>query len=266
MAKISKIEAQKRRERYNIYLDGHYAFPVAESVLIKFRLMKGLELDKAQVAAITTADAQAQAYSRMLDYLAHSLRTESDIVKKLRDLETPEQFIAPILQKLRDQHLVDDHEYAASYVRTAMITSLKGPGVIRQHLRAKKIGENDIESALAQFTPERQQENAAKLAQKLFKRYRSQPRMRQEQKVRQGLMTKGYASALFDQVKASVEPTADPEEQDELLAQQAEKLWQRYRRYEGRARVQHFKQGMFRRGFDLDRVQAWLDDHEEELS
>ncbi|MCH3923219.1 recombination regulator RecX [Limosilactobacillus sp.] len=265
MAKISKIEAQKRRGRYNIYLDGHYAFPVAESVLVKFRLMKGLELDKEQVAAITTADAQARAYSRMLDYLAHSLRTESDIVKKLRDLETPEQFIAPILQKLRDQHLVDDHEYAASYVRTAMITSLKGPGAIRQHLRAKKIGENDIESALAQFTPERQRENAAKLAQKLFKRYRSQPRMRQEQKVRQGLLTKGYASALFDQVKEAVEPTEDPEEEDALLAQQAEKLWRRYRRYEGRARVQHFKQGMFRRGFDLDRVQAWLDEHEEEL-
>lgn len=266
MGKITKIEAQKRRGRYNVYLDGKYAFPVAESVLIKFRLMKGLELDKDQVAAITTADQQARAYSRMLDYLAHQLRTESDIVKKLHDLETPEQFIEPILQKLRDQHLVDDHEYAASYVRTAMITSLKGPGVIRQHLRLKKIGENDIADALAQFTHDQQRANASKLAEKLFRRYHNQPLMRQEQKVRQGLMTKGYNSAIFDQIRDQVPPQEDPDQQEELLEKTAEKLWRRYRRYTGHDRVQHFKQGMFRRGFDLDRIQAWLDQQEKGLS
>ena len=48
MAKISKITAQQRRGRYNVYLDGKYAFPVAESVLVKFRLMKGQELTKEQ--------------------------------------------------------------------------------------------------------------------------------------------------------------------------------------------------------------------------
>ena len=266
MGQITKIEAQKRRGRYNIYLDGKYAFPVAESVLIKFRLMKGLELDKKQVAAITTADQQARAYSRMLDYLAHQLRTESDIVKKLHDLETPEQFIEPILQKLRDQHLVDDHEYAASYVRTAMITSLKGPRVIRQHLRMKKVGENDIDDALAQFTPDQQRANASKLAEKLFRHYHNQPRMRQEHKVRQGLLTKGYSSGIFDQIRSQVTPQADPDQQSELLEKTATKLWHHYRRYTGRDRIQHFKQGMFRRGFDLDRVQAWLDQHEEGLS
>ena len=266
MGQITKIEAQKRRGRYNVYLDGKYAFPVAESVLIKVRLMKGLELDKKQVAAITTADQQARAYSRMLDYLAHQLRTESDIIKKLHDLEIPEQFIAPIMQKLRDQHLVDDHEYAASYVRTAMITSFKGPGVIRQHLRMKKIGENDIDDALAQFTPEQQQANASKLAEKLFRRYRNQPLRRQEQKVRQGLLTKGYAGGIFDQIRDQVSPQEDLDQQEDLLAKTAEKLWRRYRRYTGRDRIQHFKQGMYRRGFDLDRVQVWLDEQEEGLS
>ena len=32
MAKITKIEAQKRQGRYNVYLDGKYAFPVAECI------------------------------------------------------------------------------------------------------------------------------------------------------------------------------------------------------------------------------------------
>lgn len=144
MAKISKIEAQKRKGRYNIYLDGKYAFPVAESVLIQFRLMKGTELDEKQIAAIATADQQAKAYSRMLDYLSYQMRTESDIVKKLKEIDTPEEFVEPILKKLRGQQLIDDHAYAASYVRTMINTDLKGPRVIRQYLRQKGIGENDI--------------------------------------------------------------------------------------------------------------------------
>ena len=61
MKKITKIEAQKRKGRYNVYLDGQYAFPVAESVLIKYRLMKGMELDQNQIAQVTTDDQIAKA-------------------------------------------------------------------------------------------------------------------------------------------------------------------------------------------------------------
>lgn len=265
MAKITKIEAQKRQGRYNVYLDGKFDFPVAESVLVQFRLMKGLELDQPTIAKITTADQIAKAYSRMLDYLSHQLRTESDVVKKLRDQETPEEFIEPVLQKLRDQQLVNDHEYAAAYVRTEMNTDLKGPGVIRQKLRAKKVVENDIDDALAQFTPAKQQENATKLSQKLFRRYRSQPLRRQVEKVRQGLMTKGYASDIYDQIKDQVVPQEDPERQDELLERAATKLWRRYaRRNTGYQLTMKFKQGMYRKGFDMDAVQTWLDHHEED--
>ncbi|MFR0593480.1 recombination regulator RecX [Limosilactobacillus mucosae] len=264
MAKISKIEAQKRPGRYNIYLDGKYAFAVAESVLIKYRLMKGMELDQPQLKAMTNDDEIAKAYNKMLDYLSHQLRTEHDVYEKLRQLKTPEEYIEPVMQKLRGLHLLDDHEYAASYVRTVMNTELKGPQVIRQKLRQKQIGELDIDSALAQFTPALQQENATKLAKKLFKRYAKLPTRRQEEKVHQGLITNGYAADLFSEIKDSVMPQPDEEQQDELLAKEAVKAWRRYEKraqtdYERRLKV---KQALYRKGFDLDEVERWLNEHE----
>ena len=162
MKKITKIEAQKRKGRYNVYLDDQYAFPVAESVLIKYRLMKGMELDQNQIAQITTDDQIAKAYGRMLDYLSHQLRTEKEVIQKLQEIETPEEYFEPILQKLQEERLLDDHNYAMSYVRTVMNTELKGPSVIRQKLRLKGIGELDIDAALEQFTDEKQLENATK--------------------------------------------------------------------------------------------------------
>lgn len=261
MKKITKIEAQKRKGRYNVYLDDQYAFPVAESVLIKYRLMKGMELNQAQIAQITTDDEIAKAYGRMLDYLSHQLRTEKEVIQKLHEIETPEEFVEPILQKLREERLLDDHNYAMSYVRTVMNTELKGPHVIRQKLRMKGIGELDIDAALEQFTEAKQLENATKLAQKLFKRYRSQPTRRQEEKVRQGLMTNGYRAESFNQIQETVEPVADAEQQAELLDRQAKKLLRRYQKYQGYERQMKLKQALYRKGFDFDAINDWVTEH-----
>lgn len=45
MPQITKITSQKQKGRYNIFIDEQFAFGVTESVLIKFRLAKGLEID-----------------------------------------------------------------------------------------------------------------------------------------------------------------------------------------------------------------------------
>ncbi|HJF53990.1 MAG TPA: recombination regulator RecX [Limosilactobacillus coleohominis] len=261
MKKITKIEAQKRKGRYNVYLDDQYAFPVAENVLIKYRLMKGMELDQNQIAQITTDDQIAKAYGRMLDYLSHQLRTEKEVIQKLQEIETPEEYFEPILRKLREERLLDDHNYAMSYVRTVMNTELKGPSVIRQKLRLKGIGELDIDVALEQFTDEKQLENATKLTQKLFRRYQSQPTRRQEEKVRQGLMTNGYRSDIFNQIQEAVEPEADAEQQNELLDRQATKLLRRYQKYQGYERQMKLKQALYRKGFDLDDINDWVMEH-----
>lgn len=261
MAEITKIEAQKRRGRYNVYVDGKFAFPVAESVLIKYRLMKGMELDKTQSAQITTDDEIAKAYGRMLDYLSHQLRTEKEIRQKLAEIGTPEEYVEPVLEKLREERLLDDHNYAASYVRTVMHTELKGPRVIRQKLRQKGIGELIIDDALTQFTEDEQLENGAKLAKKLFRSYRSQPTRRREEKVRQGLMTNGYDADVFNQVRDQVEPEEDASQQNDLLNRQAEKMVHQYRSYKGYEQKMKIKQALYRRGFDLDDIDQWLTEH-----
>lgn len=259
--KITKIEAQKHQGRYNVYMDGQFAFPVAESVLIKFRLMKGMELDAAQIAEITTDDQIAKAYGRMLDYLSHQLRTEQEVVQKMHDLHIPEEYIEPVLKKLRYERLLDDHNYAASYVRTVMRTELKGPGVIRQKLRFKGVGELDIDDSLQQFTEERQIENATKLAQKLFRRYHAQPTRRREEKVRQGLITNGYQADIFNMVKDEVKPAENLTQQSELLNLQAEKAVKKYRQYQGYERQMKIKQNLYRKGFDLDDIDDWITEH-----
>lgn len=259
---ITAIVAQKRPGRFNVFLNGRYAFPVAESVLIKYRLYKGMEVDKELLEQISNDDQVAQAYSKMLDYLSHQLRTEHEVKQKLTELAAPPEIVPVVMAKLRENQLLDDQEYAAAFVRTEMNTTLKGPGVIRQKLRQKRVGELLIDRALEQFTIEQQQANATKLVKKLAKRYANQPVRRQEEKIRQGVITQGYSGDVYQLVKETGFPTPDQEGQEELLTREAQKVWRRYQRYQGYERELKVKQALYRKGFELDEIDHWLADQE----
>lgn len=258
MAKITKISAQKRVGRYNIYLDGHFSFPVSEEVLVKYRLLKGSELDDQQVAAIKRADHQSKVYARALDYLSYQPRTAAEMEKKLVELEaTPEQ-TASVIERLKRERLVDDQQYALAYVRTMVNTSLKGPRVISQKLRQKGLSSINIEKGLTAFSKEQQRENASKLAQKLYRRYHRQAARQRQQKVEQTLVVQGYGFDLARQVANETAPSVSADEQHELLVAAAEKAWRRYRRFGGRDREQRVLRRLYAQGFDLDEARTWI--------
>lgn len=260
MAVITMIQAQQRAGRFNIYVDGQYAFPVSESVLIDFRLFKGMPIDKPLIERLTAADDVAQAYNRALDYLSHQLRTEKEVETKLAGLDIPPATIEATLGRLRALNLVDDTHYAASYVRTMMRTGDKGPRVLRQNLRQKGVAEQPIDAALKLFTTADRFKVGGGVAAKLAKRYRRQAFATQEQKTLQGLMTRGFAS---DEAKAMVADLAlqpDADEQWELLVHQAEKTWHKYRTLTTGERKYKTKQALYRKGFALDAIDQWLSD------
>lgn len=258
MAVITMIQAQKRAGRYNVYVDGHYAFPVSESVLIDFRLFKGMEIDKQLEEQLSDADDIAQAYNRALDYLSQQLRTEKEVRTKLAGLEIPPATIDATIERLQALNLVDDRHYAASYVRTMMRTGDKGPRVIAQHLRQKGVTEHPIEDALQLYTAEERLAVGTAVAQKLAKRYQRQAFHTQGQKIRQGLITRGFASDEATKFVASLDLTPDVDQQADLLAKQGEKLWYRYRTLGATERRYKTKQALYRKGFGLDDIDHWL--------
>ncbi|WP_288947343.1 RecX family transcriptional regulator, partial [uncultured Leuconostoc sp.] len=126
MKKITKIATQKQAGRYSIDLDNVFAFGVAESVLIKYGLAKGRELDDALIAQIKYDDAIAKALNTALNYLGHALRTEKQIRQKLSDQQVTETIQDAVLARLKELGYVDDFNYAKHYVATKKRLSPKG--------------------------------------------------------------------------------------------------------------------------------------------
>lgn len=262
--KITKIQVQQRhKDRYNIYLDGTYAFPVAESVLIEHALMKDQELTEAQVKALQQADDVAKAYSKALDYLGHQLRTTLEVKRYLYDKDYHSATVNHIITKLTALNYLDDLSFTHSFVRTEIRISHKGPKAITQKLRQKGIDNHMIQDVLAQEYPvETQVDNALLLIQKLAKRNQQRSFFERQQKIKQNLLQKGFVSDVITTALDQADLQQDVDAEYEVLQQAGQKLWRRY--HDQPNGTQKIKQSLYRKGFKLDMIQRFLDQQAEE--
>lgn len=90
MKTITKIATQKRDGRYNIELDGHFAFGLSENVLAKFGLLKGRQLDDAMIEELKQAEKVDQGLKIALNYLSPALRTVRQVKDRLKQKKVEE--------------------------------------------------------------------------------------------------------------------------------------------------------------------------------
>lgn len=260
--KITKIEAQKHPGRYNVYVNDHYAFPVGEDVMVRYRLLKGTELTPALIATLKTADAQSKAWSMALNYLSYQQRTEKELRDYLAQKEVAPEVVAPVMARLLDQRLLDDAQYAHSYVRTMKRTSDKGPTVIKRQLKQKAVAENLIEDALNDdYSVSEQLDRLSELVEKQKKHYQRLMPSIQRQKVQQRLIEKGFSFDLVSTAMAETDFELPQSQAEDLLSKQAEKAWRKYRTKDPYERSLKVRQALYRKGFTSDAINRWLDQH-----
>lgn len=259
---ISKIEPQKRKGRYNVYINDMFAFGVDEEVLLRFELKKGLHVTPELQKEIEAEDTFAKAYSKTLNYLSHSLRTEKQIrdylVKNEIDIYTDR-----IIGTLKELKLIDDLIYSESYVRTMANVNQKGPRNIEQDLKQRGVSEHTIMDALMEYPEEQQLENAIDLAEKKWMKTKNSSTFESIQKVKQYLVNKGYNFEQADQAISTIDTEKDQDEEYRSLEKQAEKAYKRYaRKYEGYELNQRLRAFLYSKGFQNELINRYLEERE----
>src|SRR5690625_3805260 len=121
MRTITKISKQKNKSnRYNIYLDDTFAFGVDEDVLLKNKLRKGLELTNEQITKLLDDESIQNAYLLAVRYLSYRIRTKLELQIYLRKKEIDEMIIEQTIERLKKEKLVNDAQFAQSFVRDRM--------------------------------------------------------------------------------------------------------------------------------------------------
>ncbi len=189
------------------------------------------------------------------------MRTEKEIRDHLKEGDLEDAIIQEVILKLKDIKYINDLEFAHAFVGTQMNTSDKGPGWIRGELIKKGVSETYIEEALTPFTVEKQVEKAAKLAEKLLKKYKKDSFIIAKQKIEQNLVRKGYSGSVMKIVWETVETDRDKDEQWEAVYHQGLKAHKRLSsKFEGYEYNQKMKQTLYRKGFSLENIERLLEE------
>ncbi len=147
MKKITAIEVQKRTpNRVNIYLDGEFAFGLARIVAAWLRT--GQELSEEKIEQLQAEDARERAFQQAMLFLSYRARSESEIRQNLRKHEIPEPVIEQTLERLRQDGLANDNQFARAWVENRTMFRPRSRRLMAMELRQKGLNEEAVSSAV----------------------------------------------------------------------------------------------------------------------
>ena len=116
--------------------------------------------------AAEETDPYTRAKTIVYNQLAYSAKTRGQLRKKLQAEGFEAELIEPLLDKFEAAKLIDDAEYAQSFVAQKSRTKKLSRAALRRELAERGVRGEEAENALAQRTDEQEREDAAELVSK----------------------------------------------------------------------------------------------------
>lgn len=116
--------------------------------------------------AAEETDPYTRAKTIVYNQLAYSAKTRGQLRKKLQAEGFDAELIEPLLDKFETAKLIDDAEYAQSFVAQKSRTKKLSRAALRRELAERGVRGEEAENALAQRTDEQEREDAAELVRK----------------------------------------------------------------------------------------------------
>jgi regulatory protein len=141
--KITSVEPQKNNpNRFNIFLDGEFAFGADEDLVVDKRLLKGKEIPEEDLPGLLEESELGKLMERMYGLFGRRQRSEKEVRDYLKQLsfkrklkgdgEITDEIASALVSKLVRKGLINDLEFAKSWVES----------------RSKKKGINALKSEL----------------------------------------------------------------------------------------------------------------------
>lgn len=116
--------------------------------------------------AAEETDPYTRAKTIVYNQLAYSAKTRGQLRKKLQAGGFDAELIEPLLDKFEAAKLIDDAEYAQTFVAQKSRTKKLSRAALRRELAERGVRGEEAENALAQRTDEQEREDAAELVRK----------------------------------------------------------------------------------------------------
>jgi regulatory protein len=146
MGKITALRTGKGRvKRVNVFLDGKFTFSLEAEVAVKEGLRLGQEIAVSRTEALLKSDQRHRCLNAATHYLSYRPRSEFELRERLRRRGFADDSITAVLDKLKEQGLMDDTKFAQFWKDNRETFSPRSQWLTRLELRRKGVAEDIIE-------------------------------------------------------------------------------------------------------------------------
>jgi regulatory protein len=160
--RVSAIERQQRRRRYNIFVNGEFAVALEPDVLAASGLRVDAAVTAERLRELFVEDLRRRALDAALHLLAARPRSEAEVRTRLLRRELPHDIVTDTLARLRELGYLNDAEFARFWVESRSGANPRGRYVVGRELRAKGVAQDTADSAMEALTEEESAERAAR--------------------------------------------------------------------------------------------------------
>jgi len=161
--RVTAIKPQKRKNRFNIYLDGRFAFGLDEETLLREKIKVGQDLSPERSDILVRAGVVGKLLDKALRFLSYRPRSEKEVRDHLwRKVQREKldyggesgELITKVIDRLRERGYVDDAAFASWWVEQRLRYNPRGKMLLRSELYAKGIERSLVEAELAHYSKE----------------------------------------------------------------------------------------------------------------
>jgi len=164
---ITQIKPQKNQQRFNIYLDGKFAFTLSAEALIKAGLKVNQKISQKKAVRLNEQDNKDKLYEKVLRFLSYRPRSEKEIRDYLKKKNASQKTSKAIIKKLKKLELIDDRSFALWWIQQRSSFRPRGRRALWFELKQKGIDQEIIKDSL--FSDKKELVLAKKAAQKKAK-------------------------------------------------------------------------------------------------
>ncbi|HEY8478131.1 MAG TPA: RecX family transcriptional regulator [Chloroflexota bacterium] len=210
---VTAIEPQaRRRDRFNVFLDGRYAFALDGALAAGLRV--GHVLSDDEVAAFQRRDAEQRAFDAALSLLGYRRRSERELRQRLARKGFAADLVEAALERLRRLGLVDDVAFARSWVEARLGGRPRGPAAVKSELRQKGVSREIVGEAIAPIE-ESEEELAFALARQRVPSLRGLDRTTFRRRLGSMLLRRGFGYGVAQRVVDALWQEREPSSESE---------------------------------------------------
>lgn len=221
-----------------------------EDVILKNELLLKQKITKNELQNILIENRHFEGYYSAIKYIEKKLRTEKEIEHYLVKNDYNSKDIEKIINKLRKDNILNENNYAESYINDQINLKLVGPLKIKNDLIKLGISEDIIDEKLNCYTKELQEEKIKKYIEKKKKNNKNKSMYYLKNKIVLNLINRGF---FKDDILSILNNYSFND--DSAYDKEYKKLHDKYsKKYSGRELDYIITQKLYQKGFKYRKI------------